>query len=164
MSKLKVKSVLVEPITPYHEFPTLKVKRLSPSAILPSRAHAGDAGLDLYTTGVKHKEVSGKYVEYGTGIAVAIPEGHVGLLFARSSISNTALMLRNAVGVIDAGYRGEVTVRLYRIEGMKGKHYYDPGERIAQLVIVPVNIIEPIEVDDLPASERGEGGYGSSGK
>jgi len=93
----------------------LKIKRLHPDAVLPSYAKPGDAGLDLTATSLSISE-DGLYVEYGTGIAVEIPEGHVGLIFPRSSISKTSMILSNHVGVIDSGYRGEIRFRFKDLE------------------------------------------------
>lgn len=140
----------------------LLVKRLVPEARLPTRGHPNDAGLDLYAAS-EEKDPQGRFISYGTGIAVAIPEGYVGLLFQRSSISNTALSLRNAVGVLDSGYQGEISFRYRKIDGCKGAHYFNVGDRIGQLVIIPCLLLEPTEAAHLPPSSRGTGGYGSTG-
>ena len=100
---------------------------------------------------------------YGTGLAIEIPEGHVGLLFPRSSISKTDLTLRNSVGIIDSGYRGEITFKFNNIL-MSSCEPYNVKERIGQLIIMPYPIIEFEEVEELSTTERGEGGYGSTGK
>jgi dUTP pyrophosphatase len=99
-------------------------------------------------------------MEYGTGLAVEIPEGHVGLLFPRSSISNSGLILTNSVGVIDSGYRGEIK---FRFKHIPDTAYYKPGDRIGQLIVMPYPEIDFQEVEELSSTERGEGGFGSSG-
>ena len=140
----------------------VKFKKLSPEAVLPTYAKQGDAGLDLtaISRGVVENPHYG-YIEYGTGIAVEIPEGYVGLIFPRSSISKTGLILSNCVGVIDSGYRGEIK---FRFKWIKDTDSYVPGDRIGQLVIMPYPQIEVEESDELSETERGDGGFGSSGK
>jgi deoxyuridine 5''-triphosphate nucleotidohydrolase (dut) len=143
----------------------VRFKRLSDKAILPSYAKPGDAGLDI--SAVYHKiDADHNYIEYFTGLAVEIPEGHVGLLFPRSSVSKTDLALANCVGVVDSGYRGELT---FRYKFAKEAYFaslkrYQDGDRIGQLVIMPYPTIEPIESEELSDTERGSGGYGSTGK
>lgn len=137
----------------------IKIKRTQQGAVLPTKAHATDAGYDLYAASKKYDDVGN--VVYGTGIAVEIPRGYVGLVFPRSSIARTSLTLSNSVGVIDSGYRGEIMAK-YRI-GRIGAEY-QRGERIAQLIIMPYPEIEFVEVEELSDSDRGTGGYGSSGK
>jgi len=135
----------------------VKFKRLSDEAVVPRRAKLGDAGADLTATSVN---TFVDYTEYGTGIAVEIPEGYVGLVFPRSSISNKNQVLSNSVGVIDSGYRGEIRAR-FKSTGQSNK--YNQGDRIAQLVIVPFVQAEYEEVQELSNTERGSGGFGSSG-
>ena len=158
------------------------VKKLDKNAVIPSRAHDNDAGFDMVAT---RKNITEKYVEYGTGIAMHIPDGHVGLLFPRSSVTKKDLILKNSVGVIDAGYRGEISFRFYlyggRIEqnisnGFFGKiklfnnwycqddnwDMYEVGDKIGQIIIIKLPKIEMVEIDDLEESERGTGGYGST--
>lgn len=139
----------------------LKIKRLVESAVLPSYAKQGDACFDLTATSAT---LSGKYLEYGTGLAVEIPQGYVGLIFARSSVTTKDLMLKNSVGVIDAGYRGEIKFR-FAINALhkENAQIYNIGDRIGQMMILPIPVIELEEVDELGSSERGEGGYGSTG-
>jgi dUTP pyrophosphatase len=141
----------------------LPFKRLDPTAPLPSRAHSGDAGFDLRSN-IDVLVGPGERAMVPTGIAVAIPEGHAGLVLPRSGLaSRHGLTLANAPGLIDAGYRGEVicsVINLDRSEAVKIAR----GDRIAQLVIVPVAVVEPEWVDDLPPSERGAGGFGSTGR
>lgn len=138
----------------------VKFKKLHNNAVIPSYATAGDAGLDMVATDLRdwHDQVV-----YMTGIAVEIPEGHVGLLFPRSSIRKYQLSLSNSVGVIDSGYRGEIQFTFNKTSGPASQKY-KIGERIGQLVIIPYPIIEAVEVDELSDSERGEGGFGSTGK
>lgn len=155
----------------------IKVKLLADNAILPLKAHKSDAGFDLYATSRTFDE-QGNAV-YGTGIAMEIPYGFVGLVFPRSSISKYDLALSNAVGVIDSGFRGEITLKFrpnlsFQTEnGEENEYYsnigqknnlYNIGERIGQLLIFPLPQIELETVSALSPSERGEGGYGSSGK
>jgi dUTP pyrophosphatase len=134
-------------------------KKLVPEAVIPQYAKEGDAGLDLTATSVNQTD---KYIEYGTGLALQIPEGFVGLLFPRSSVTNKDLMLKNAVGVIDSGYRGEIKFRFQITK--ENPEIYNIGERIGQIIIMPYPKIKFNEVCELAPSERGEGGYGSSGK
>lgn len=185
------------------------IKRLNESAKLPTKAHESDAGFDLYAT----SRVFGKdgCATYGTGIAIEIPEGHVGLVFPRSSISRKDMMQTNSVSVIDSGYRGEIYVKFkptliyvdkpeYGIEHFSPEDYdgtvqvdaetqevtfhgrnksypdvreghlpfpfraYEVGERIGQLIILPYPAVEWEETETLSESDRGEGGFGSSGK
>jgi dUTP pyrophosphatase len=138
----------------------IKIKKLNENAVIPKYAKNGDAGLDLVAVSQSSNEL---YIEYGTGLALEIPEGYVGLIFPRSSISKYHLSMANSVGVVDSGYRGEVTVRFKRPnEGWWAKHY-EVGDKIAQLVIMPYPQVELVEVTDLSETERGAGGYGSSG-
>lgn len=143
----------------------VKVKKLDPKAVVPKYATNGAAALDL--TAISEKVVSENgvaYVEYGTGLAFEIPEGYVGLIFPRSSISsNTTLVLANSVGVIDSDYRGEVKFRFKTIVPVASKKY-KVGERVGQIIIVPYPSVTLEEVDELGDTERGSGGYGSTGK
>jgi len=138
----------------------VKFKKLHNNAVIPSYATAGDAGLDMVAVDLMD---SIEQVVYMTGIAVEIPEGHVGLLFPRSSIRKYQLSLSNSVGVIDSGYRGEVQFTFNKTAG-PASYKYKIGERIGQLMIIPYPIIEAVEVNELSDSERGEGGFGSTGK
>lgn len=152
----------------------VKFKKEHPNAVIPTYASPGDAGLDMVATSKEWNEKKG-FVQFGTGIAMEIPEGHVGLLFPRSSISGTKYTLANSVGVIDSGYRGEVLFRFFlnsaAIHNMddesrnqfKALKEYNIGDKIGQLIIMPYPHIEPIEVDELSNTERGEGGFGSTG-
>ena len=140
----------------------LPFKRLDPEAELPNQAHAGDAGLDLSST-VDVEILPGERAMVPTGLSVAIPEGHAGLVLPRSGLASLhGLTLANAPGLIDSGYRGEITcavVNLDRDQAVKIRK----GDRIAQLVIVALPGVRPAWVDELPPSIRGEGGFGSTG-
>jgi len=140
----------------------LKIKKLHPKAVVPAYAKPGDAGLDLTATSSNYDANSRTYT-VGYGIAVEIPEGHVGLLFPRSSIYKTRLSLSNCVGVIDSGYRGEVKSVFYVPQSTGGVSFYTEGERAAQLIVIPFPKMEIIETDELSDSTRGTGGFGSTG-
>lgn len=157
---------------------TLKVrfKKLNPEAVTPTRAHADDAGYDLTTIddGTDcYPETDPNnvyyYREYGTGLALEIPTGYVGLIFPRSSISKTGLSLANCVGVIDAGYRGEIKFRFKVdaagsvLQGTKKLKAYNKGDRIGQLIIMPILDVALEEAAELSESARASGGFGSSG-
>jgi dUTP pyrophosphatase len=138
----------------------VKIKKLDSKAVTPAYAKAGDAAVDLTAISLSKvdKDEFG-YLEYGTGLAIEIPEGHVGLLFPRSSISNSGLILTNSVGVIDSGYRGEIK---FRFKHIPDTSFYKVGDRIGQLIIMPYPQIEFEEVQELSSTERGEGGFGST--
>ena len=143
----------------------LKIKKLSDKAIMPIRAHEGDAGLDLTTTSITSEiNECGQFIlVYHSDIAVEIPDGYVGLLFPRSSIAKKSIQFTNAVGVIDSGYRGEIMAKVRNTSGDSIPAVYKVGEKFAQLVIVPyVSDITISEVSELQESDRGTGGYGSS--
>lgn len=140
----------------------VKIKKLVPEAVIPAYSNPGDAGLDLVATYVKvedHNQYG--YFEYGTGIALEIPEGYVGLVFPRSSISKTGMILSNSVGVIDSSYRGEIK---FRFKYVSGTASYEVGDRVGQLIIIPYPNIEFEEVSDLEDTQRGADGFGSTGK
>jgi dUTP diphosphatase len=137
--------------------------KLKPEATLPSRAHEGDAGLDLYACEAAHIG-PGERWSVGTGVAVEIPEGHAGLLLPRSGLARKhGIALVNAPGLIDAGYRGELRVLLLNTDPAE-TFRVEPGDRIAQLVVVAIALPQPIEVAELTDSARGDGGFGSSGR
>ena len=139
----------------------LNFRILSDGAILPSRANEGDAGLDLHAAEPAHIG-PGERWQVATGVAVEIPPGHAGLVVPRSGIAKrNGISLVNAPGLIDAGYRGELKVLLLNNDPAE-VFRIEPGDRIAQLVITPVVIADPVAVDSLSESERGEGGFGSS--
>lgn len=145
----------------------VKIKRLSEDAVIPSYAHDTDAGLDFTAISYEYKEDIDCHV-FGTGLALEIPEGYVGLCFPRSSNRKTDLYLTNSVGVIDAGYRGEVMASFKNrdfepdviAQLRKG---YEVGDRVFQMIIIPRPYITFVEVDELSSTERGEGGHGSTG-
>lgn len=141
----------------------IPVTRLRDDAVLPTRAYAGDAGLDLVAC-ERHELAPGERALVGTGIAVAIPEGHAGLVTPRSGLAaQHGITIVNTPGLVDSGYRGELRVILHNTD--RGDTFVvEPGMRIAQLVVVALPYGELREVEALPASERGEGGFGSSGR
>lgn len=151
----------------------IKIKKLSEIAQLPAYAKVGDAGMDL--TAVS-KNVTKDYIEYGTGLAVQIPEGYVGLVFPRSSVSKHSLLLCNSIGVIDSGYRGEIKLRFKKVPHDPAKlamfpiasaftadGTYEISDRIGQLMVIPYPTVQWEEVENLDETERGDGGFGSSG-
>lgn len=147
----------------------VKVKKLVENAVIPHYAHSTDAGLDLVATSFEFDEYGN--LVYHTGLAFEIPEGYVGLIFPRSSLSKYSLRLTNCVGVIDSGYRGEV---LFKFEkeireyidtlGFKEKDTYFVGDKIGQMIIIPYPQINLVESEELSDTDRGEGGFGSTGK
>ena len=141
----------------------IKFKRLSDKAIAPVKAHATDAGFDLTCTGISTElnDCGQLILVYHTDLAVEIPEGYFGAVFNRSSVSKKSLMLTNAVGVIDSGYRGEITAK-FRSTTDVVPAVYKEGERFAQLVILPVQDAQFEEAEILSDTDRGEGGYGST--
>tara|TARA_B110000438_G_scaffold302835_1_gene361895 strand:+ start:533 stop:1027 length:495 start_codon:yes stop_codon:yes gene_type:complete len=158
----------------------LKFKRLHEDAVPPIRQHDTDAGFDLTAHAIERCEKSPNLLRVSTGIALEIPKGHVGLIFPRSSIYKTGLNLRNSVGVIDSGYRGEIIV-MFRIDEQtktlhgeigkggfvkySGAIKYKRGDRCCQLVVLKLSeISEAQEVQTLGESDRGEGGFGSTGE
>ena len=170
-------------------FMLVNIKKLTPEAVIPLYAKEGDAGMDLVATSVDYSNEY--YIEYGTGLAIEIPKGYVGLIFPRSSNSNKDLQLCNSVGVIDSGYRGEVKLRYRRIINPTPKRNfivtdvefqeelnnnvpvprikadfacYDIGDKVGQIIIIPIPFISFNEVQELSETVRGEGGFGSTGK
>lgn len=141
----------------------LPVARLNENAVLPTRAHEGDAGLDLYACESAHIG-PGERWSIGTGVAVEIADGHAGLVLPRSGLAKrNGITLVNSPGLIDSGYRGEVRVLLLNTDPAE-VFRVAPGDRIAQLVIAPIALAEPVERETLAESVRGEGGFGSSGR
>ncbi|HKH14541.1 MAG TPA: dUTP diphosphatase [Solirubrobacterales bacterium] len=141
----------------------LPISRLRADATLPTRAHDGDAGLDLYAAEAATIE-PGDRATVATGIAVEIPAGFTGLVLPRSGLAaRHGIALVNAPGLIDSGYRGEIRVLLLNTD-RRDRFEVSPGDRIAQLVLTPVADVEPLEVTELATSVRGEGGFGSSGR
>ena len=152
----------------------VKIKKLNDDAVIPSYSKPGDAGMDLTATSKVYDEHGN--ISYGTGLAFEIPDGYVGLLFPRSSNCKQDLILSNSVGVLDSGYRGEVFFKFkpslivadgnIEIPSQNGYDFreYNIGDRIGQIIIMPYPAIEFEEVDELSQTERGIGGYGSTGK
>lgn len=150
----------------------INIKKLDPTAEIPTYAKEGDAGMDLRAVsmnikygedkeGYTSKEI--KYIEYDTGLAMEIPKGYVGYLFPRSSVSKTDLMLANCVGVVDSGYRGPVKLRFKKSGCSADVARYSVGERVGQIIIMPVPDFEFNEVEELTDTDRGDGGFGSTG-
>lgn len=143
----------------------VRFKKLHRNAVTPSYANPGDAGMDLtaitYTTDAKNN-----IIEYFTGIAIEIPEGYVGLIFPRSSVYKTDLVLSNCVGVIDSGYRGEISFKFKMPVNtfFAALKRFQDGDRVGQLIILPYPVIELEEVTELSVTDRGELGFGSTGK
>jgi dUTP pyrophosphatase len=139
----------------------LPIQRLRQEAVVPERAYAGDAGLDL--AACERAELGpGERALVGTGLAVAIPNGYAGFVQPRSGLAaRHGISVVNAPGLIDSGYRGEVRVVLLNTDRAEA-FVIEPGMRIAQLVVLPVPALELVEVDELPESERGVRGFGSS--
>lgn len=154
---------------------SVKIKKLHENAVIPRYAKDGDAGMDLTATSKSYDDHGN--VVYGTGLAFEIPQGYVGYVFPRSSNYKKDLILSNCVGVIDSGYRGEVVFKFKTsliLDEDEGQYWadsfgcdieqYDIGDRIGQIIIMPYPKVNFIEVDELSDSERGQGGFGSSGK
>jgi dUTP pyrophosphatase len=139
----------------------LPIQRLRDDAVVPTRAYAGDAGLDL--AACERIELGpGERATVGTGLAVAIPDGHAGFVQPRSGLAlRHGITIVNTPGLVDSGYRGELKVILLNTDARE-PFVVEPGMRIAQLVVLPVPELDPVEVDELPASERGVRGFGSS--
>ena len=141
----------------------VKIKKLHPDAVIPTKAHATDAGFDLSAVSIEYDHIYNCIV-YHTGLAFEIPKGYVGKLYPLSSIFKKNLLLTNCTGILDSGYRGEVLVKFKRrTEDPRLSSVYDIGDRVAQLIIMPYPDVELIEAPDLTDSDRGTGGYGSTG-
>jgi dUTP pyrophosphatase len=152
----------------------VKIQKISPLAKIPTYAKDGDAGMDVIATSIISD--TPEQITYGLGIALEIPKGFVGLVFPRSSIRKTGLQLSNSVGVIDSGYRGELQATFNKLFGGEGMYdemkvnqmqpndYYKIGDRVAQIMIIPFPPIEFEQVTQLSETERGDGGFGSTGK
>lgn len=137
----------------------VKFKKLRPDAKAPYQGTPGSAGYDLYA--VTKEQIDGHHTRFDTGIAVEIPPGYVGLLFPRSSCYKQGMLLSNCVGVIDSDFRGSIgTVFI----GTHKDVCYNVGDRICQLIVMPIPEVEFVEVDELSQTERGIGGYGSTGR
>jgi dUTP pyrophosphatase len=141
----------------------VQIKKLNENAVIPSYAKDGDAGMDLVATSIISN--TSTQITYGIGLALEIPKGFVGLIFPRSSVRKTRLMLSNCVGVVDSGYRGELQATFNKINNDSvSENDYKVGDRIAQIVIIPHPDIQFEEADELSDTERGVGGFGSTGK
>jgi dUTP diphosphatase len=141
----------------------LRFQLLADGARLPTRAHAGDAGLDLYAN-EPATIAAGERATVGTGVAVEIPHGHAGLVLPRSGLAAShGIALVNAPGLIDAGYRGEIRVLLLNTDRTE-PFEIEPGDRIAQLLVAPFADVEPVATAELAEAARGDGGFGSSGR
>ena len=139
----------------------VRIKKLNENAVIPTYAKVGDAGMDLIATSIIG---DGQFqITYGTGLAMEIPYGFVGLVFPRSSIRKTGLELSNSVGVIDSGYRGEIQATFKKTNGLDSIKY-KIGDRGAQIIILPYPQVEMVESDVLSDTERGTGGFGSTGQ
>lgn len=141
----------------------VKFKKLHNNAVIPKYAKNGDAGLDLTALDVIHN-INEDVLEYTTGLCIEIPKGYVGLIFPRSSIWEKDLILTNSVGVIDSGYRGEIKFKFKKNLPLYDSSIYRSGDRVGQLLILPYPQIELEEATELSDSERGTGGYGSTGQ
>jgi dUTP pyrophosphatase len=169
----------------------INIKKLHEDAIIPTYSKVGDAGLDLTAISrdlMTNDNTTADYIEYGTGLAIEIPQGYVGLIFPRSSLSKKDLILANHVGIIDSNYRGEIKFR-YKVDAtydiitlnknlaelivkdidneildIFNSHIYEIGDRVGQLIIIPYPQIEFTEVEELSETNRGTGGFGSTGK
>ena len=141
----------------------VRIKKLNQNAVIPSYAKDGDAGMDLVATSIISN--TSTQITYGIGLALEIPNGFVGLIFPRSSVRKTRLMLSNCVGVVDSGYRGELQATFNKINNDSiSENDYKVGDRIAQIMIIPHPDIQFEEADELSDTERGDGGFGSTGK
>lgn len=143
----------------------VKICKLSEDAVIPTYAHPGDAGMDVVATSVN---ITDDYIEYGTGLSFEVPEGYCMLIFPRSSNSKKDLILANSVGVLDSTYRGELKLRFKKcyqpvIYGLVARTVYDVGDKVGQIMILPYPQINFTEVDSLSETERGDGGFGSTG-
>ena len=139
----------------------IKIK-LVDGGIMPVKSTAGAACFDLFA---RTKTVVGKkYIEYKLGVCFEIPAGYVGLIMPRSSVTNTNLMLKNCIGVIDSDFRGEVSARFIEFVKTKDEYEYEVEDRVAQIMFIKTESIELVQCDKLSATERGVGGYGSTGK
>lgn len=138
----------------------VKIRKVHPDAVLPKRAHPTDAGMDVTAISM---EMTEDYIEYDTGLQFQLPAGYVMLIFPRSSNSKKDLLMCNSVGVLDAGYTGNLKFRFkLTTEGYTEK-IYNPGDKIGQIVILPYPEINFIETEEFDETDRGSGGFGSTG-
>ena len=137
----------------------VKIRKVHPDAVIPFRAHATDAGMDVTAISM---EMTEDYVEYDTGLQFQLPEGYAMLIFPRSSNSKKDLLLCNSVGILDAGYTGNLKLRFkFTTEGYTEK-IYNPGDKVGQIMIIPYPEINFIETEVFNETERGDGGFGST--
>lgn len=144
----------------------VKVKKLVPEAVIPSYAKIGDAGMDITCTSFEYDAKNDCYM-YHSGLAFEVPEGHVMLIFPRSSNRKTDYYLANSVGVLDSGYRGELMFAFKKRDDNRdnfNKPPYEVGDRIGQIMVLPYPLITMVESNNLSDTERGTGGFGSTGK
>lgn len=144
----------------------IRYKKMVPEAKTPLKLNEFDAGFDLYATA---RKITKKYVEYSTGLAFEIPEGYVGFIFPRSSVTKHKLMLKNSIGVIDATYRGEIFCRFHETEPYIDdveleRNIYEVGDRVVQIIFIELPKIKLIESLELSETVRGDGGFGSTGQ
>ena len=135
----------------------INVQKIHPNAIIPTYARPDDAGMDITAIG---RAITENYIEYKTGLAFEITKGYVCLIFPRSSITKKDLMLKNSVGILDSGYRGELIFRFQK----NGEQIYEVGDKIGQIMIIPYPEIKFHEVSELSETARGEDGFGSTGR
>lgn len=140
----------------------VRIKKLNPNAVIPTYAKPGDAGMDLTAITMAFDVENQNYI-YGTGLAMEIPQGYVGLIFPRSSNRKTQAYMTNHVGVIDSGYRGEVMVSFKNRDKDGDTAPYKLGDRVAQIIILPYPQVVFVEAEELSETERGKGGHGSTG-
>ena len=144
----------------------VRIKKLNENAVIPSYAKSGDAGMDLVATSIISE--TDTQITFGIGLALEIPKGFVGLIFPRSSVRKTGLMLSNSVGVCDSGYRGELQATFKKVYGKNDIRIdemdYKVGDRVAQIMIIPYPRVNFVESTNLSETDRGVGGFGSTGK
>ena len=151
---------LMNLLNPRKNIIDVNIKKLHKDAVIPSYSKDGDAGMDLTITRIIENTTFS--VSYGFGIAMEIPKNYVGLIFPRSSVRNKDLILSNCVGVIDSGYRGEIQATFKKTDGIDSMKY-DVGDRGAQIIIIPYPQVKFNEVQELSETDRGSGGFGSTG-
>jgi dUTP pyrophosphatase len=160
MSFMKEMDDIMGLLNPQKNIIDVNIKKLHKDAVIPSYSKDGDAGMDLTATEIISE--TDDDITYGIGIAMEIPRGYVGLVFPRSSIRKYDLILSNSVGVIDSGYRGEIQATIKKTKGYYSKAY-QLGERVAQIIIIPYPQVKFNEVQELSETDRGSGGFGSTG-
>lgn len=139
----------------------VKIRKVHPDAVLPKRAHPTDAGMDVTAISM---EMTEDYIEYDTGLQFELPRGYVMLIFPRSSNSKKDLLLCNSVGILDSNYRGNLKLRFKLTTENYTEKIYNPGDKVGQIMIIPYPEVNLIETDVLNESDRGDGGFGSTGK